>query len=73
MSNMDIKGFLTDVLHGSPRWFKVLVLLVVVVLCLISALFFQSCASTHAVTQSFLKQGDTLTLIRYEQIGTVRK
>lgn len=58
---------------SGPWWVKVLVFLGASAGILFASQWFTSCASTHSVSQSFIQRGDTMTMIRYEQVGSVRK
>lgn len=61
-----------DWIKKKPLWAKIAFIAAATLIAAIATLT-TSCATTHSVSQQFVKQGDTMTLIRYEQVGKIKK
>lgn len=67
-----ITEFLKNAFNRS--WYAgVIAIIVVLGYLLLTSGLLTSCATTHAVSQSFVQRGDTMVMIRYEQVGQFKK
>lgn len=57
-----------------PKWAKVIITAILIMAAAVTAVVeMTACSSMHAVSQSFVQRGDTMVMIRYEQVGNVKK
>ena len=57
-----------------PKWAKVIILIIALLIMVV--LLFTSCSASHYVAQSvssYTKGDTTTTIIKYEQVGNIKK